>query len=124
MILKNKIEDILQGIKRILNAFKYSYDGFKAVFKSEPAFRQDLAVFIVLTPVALWLNIAPEKKALLVFSLFFILFAECVNTAIEVTIDRISTDIHPLSKKAKDIGSLMVLLSFINAGITWFLVLF
>jgi diacylglycerol kinase (ATP) len=36
-----------------------------------------------------------------------------VNTAIEVIIDRIGEEYHPLSKKAKDIGSLLVLLSFV-----------
>jgi len=111
------------GAKRILKAFTYSYDGFKATFKSEAAFRQDLAVFIIGTIVALFLPVGVLEKGLLVSSLVLILLMELANTAIEMVIDRISGDYHELSKRAKDIGSLLVLLSFINAGIIWLAVL-
>ncbi len=121
--MKRKFENMIKGLKRILYAFGYSYDGFKAIFKSEPAFRQDLVIFIVFSPIALMLDLTALEKALMVFSLFFILFAECVNTAFEVTINRISTDIHPLSKEVKDIGSLIVLLSFVNAIVVWAVIL-
>ena len=121
--MKNLINNIKQGLRRILKAFVYSYDGFKAIFKSEPAFRQDLCVFAVLTPISLQFDVSTASHAIMIFSLFFILFAEMVNTAIEVVIDRISPKIHPLSKKAKDIGSLMVLLSFINAFVVWAIIL-
>jgi len=111
------------GIKRILKAFIYSFDGFKSTFKSEAAFRQDLAVFVVGTVVAMLLPVGALEKGLLISSLVLILLMELVNTAIEVTIDRISPDYHELSKKAKDTGSLLVLLSFVNAGIIWAAVL-
>jgi diacylglycerol kinase (ATP) len=62
-------------------------------------------------------------KGLLVSSLILILLMELANTAVEVVVDRISSDCHELSKKAKDIGSLLVLLSFVNAGIIWIAVL-
>ena len=111
------------GIKRILKAFKYSYDGFTATFKSEAAFRQDLAVCLLFGGVALWLDVAWAQKCILLSALIFILLAELVNTAIETVIDRISADYHELSKKAKDIGSLVVLLAFINAIVVWSAVL-
>ncbi len=107
------------GIKRILKAFTYSRDGFTSAFKSEAALRQDLAVFIVFSIIALCLNLLVWQKALLICSLLFIVIMELVNTAVEVIIDRISQDYHELSKKAKDIGSLLVLLSFLNALILW-----
>lgn len=115
--------DFVQGIKHILYAFKHSYDGFVSVLKSEQAFRQDLCVFVLFTVVALLLNVPVFEKVVLVSSLFLILFAECVNTAIEVIVDRISKEIHPLSKKAKDIGSLIVLMAFVNAIVVWCAVL-
>ncbi len=107
------------GIKRILKAFIYSRDGFTAAFKSEAALRQDLAVFTVFSIIAVCLSMPVWQKALLISSLLFIVIMELVNTAVEVVIDRISPDYHELSKKAKDIGSLLVLLSFINALILW-----
>lgn len=107
------------GIKRICKAFTYSYDGFVATFKSEAAFRQDLAVFVVFMPVALYLDLELWEKAVLISSLLLILIAELVNTAVETVVDRISPEYHKLSKKAKDIGSSVVLLAFLNAVIVW-----
>ncbi len=107
------------GIKRILKAFVYSRDGFISAFKSEAALRQDLAVFVIFSIVAMCLNLVLWQKAVLISSLLFIVIMEFVNTAVEVVIDRISPEYHELSKKAKDIGSLLVLLAFVNAVILW-----
>lgn len=112
------------GIKRILNAFIHSKDGFMSAFKSEIAFRQDLLIFVVFSLIAVFLNIALWHKFILISVLLFILFAELTNTAIETLVDRISLDYHELSKKAKDIGSMLVLLSFINAIMWWCVILF
>ena len=111
-------ENIKQGLVRILKAFVYSYNGFK-VLLNEQAFKQELLLFMVLMPLSFMFDVSTASHALMIFSLFLILLAESVNTAIEVCIDRISTDIHPLSKAAKDIGSFMVLLAFINAVVIW-----
>lgn len=108
-----------KGLKRILKAFVYSGAGFAAAFKSEAAFRQDLAVFAAGTAAACCLDLTAVERVMLISSLFLILPAELVNTAIETLVDRISDDFHPLSKKAKDIGSLIVLLSFVNALLWW-----
>lgn len=113
-----------KGIKRILKAFTYSYEGFIAVFKSEAAFRQDMAVFILGIGMCLFLPVSLPSKLLMIFSLFLIILMELVNTGLEVVIDRISKEFHPLSKTAKDIGSLLVLISFINAAVIWSAILF
>ena len=107
------------GIKRILKAFTYSYQGFIATFKSEAAFRQDIAVFIIFSIIALCLPLQLTEQLKLISALLLILLAELINTAIETIIDRISPDYHELSKKAKDIGSLIVLLAFIYAVLQW-----
>lgn len=112
------------GIKRIIKAFSYSLDGLKAAFKSEAALRQDILFCLIMLPVCMYLADFGLEKALLTFSLFFILIVELVNTAIETIVDRISEKYHPLSKKAKDIGSLIVLISFLNFFCVLFLVLF
>ncbi len=113
-----------KGIARILNAFKYSYDGFISAFKSEEAFRQDILVCIILAPTAIFLPITIVEKLFLFSSLFLIVLAELTNTAIEMTIDRISDEIHPLSKIAKDIGSCLVLISFLYLITVWGTILY
>lgn len=112
------------NIGRIIRATRYSMDGLKAAFQSEAAFRQELALCIVLIPLALWL--APDHigRALMIGSLFLVLITELLNSAVEAVVDKTGTDIHPLSKKAKDIGSAAVFIALLNVGITWFFVLF
>lgn len=83
----------------------------------------EIIIFIVGFVAAILLPGGMLARAALISSLVLILLAELANTAIETIINRISDEIHPLSKKAKDIGSLMVLTSFIGAGIVWGLVL-
>lgn len=112
-----------KGIKRILKAFTYSIDGLKSAFKSEEALRQDIYLCSVLLIIAILLNVTYVEKLLLITPLFIIIFAELVNTSIEVVIDRISEDYHILSKKAKDIGSLLVLISFIYTIAVWLTIL-
>ena len=113
-----------KGIKRILKAFTYSYDGFRSTFKSEAAFRQELLFCLCFGTTLFFLPLPLTHLILLLFSLFFILFAELLNTAIETLVDRIGEEYNELSKKAKDIGSLLVMLSFINffvlAGIIFY----
>lgn len=112
------------GFKRILKAFTYSGKGFVSTFQSEAAFRQDLIIFVLGAIAVFIFDLTGLQRALILSSLFLILLMELVNTAIEVVVDRISEDYHPLSGKAKDIGSLLVLISFINAICVCFFVFF
>jgi len=111
------------GLKRILNAARNSLDGLAAAVRHEDAFRQELLVAAVLLPVAFFIDASPVEKALLIGSLLLVLVVELLNTAIEVVVDRISSEEHPLSKRAKDIGSAAVMLSLIAAAGVWLLVL-
>ena len=112
------------GIKRILKAFTYSFDGFIATFKSEAAFRQELFLCAISAIIALILPFSAMQTYSLLFSLLLILMMELINSAIEAVVDRISDEYHELSKKAKDIGSLIVLLAFVNAFAIWGLCLY
>lgn len=114
---------IFPELKRILKAFTYSWDGLTAAFGSEPAFRQEVFLAIIAIPLALFFDVSSGNKALMICSIFLILIAELANSAIEAVIDRISLDKHDLSKRAKDIGSSMVLIAFVNAACVWGIIL-
>jgi len=111
-----------KGGMRIVKAFGYSWNGFVSAWKSEVAFRQDMFVFVLGTILLFFLPVSLIEILFLWGSLAFILFAELVNTAIETVVDRISDDYHSLSKKAKDIGSLLVCLSCMYAFVVWALI--
>ena len=111
------------GLRRLMNAFGYSIAGTLAAFKHEDAFRQEVVMAVVLTPVALYFGETAIDQALMISSLLFIIVVELLNSSIEATVDRISVKHHKLAKRAKDIGSAAVFFSLINASVIWFLVL-
>jgi diacylglycerol kinase (ATP) len=112
------------GLKRIFSAFFYSIDGFKAAWRYEHAFRQELIVLVIGTAVALALPISAFQRLVLIGVLVLVLIVELLNSAIEAVVDRISLERDPLSKNAKDFGSAAVLLSFGLAVAAWGVVLF
>ena len=111
------------GLRRLLNAFGYSLDGFRAAYRHEDAFRQETLLAALLIPLALWLPVAALGKALMIASVLLVLVVELLNSAIEATVDRISLENHDLAKRAKDIGSSAVLVSLVNVLVVWGLLL-
>lgn len=113
-----------RGLMRIIKATGYSYAGFKATFRYEEAFRQEVLAFVVLAPLGAWLGETGIERALLVGSLFLILVVELLNSGIEAAIDRIGAERHELSGRAKDMGSAAVFLAIAQAAAVWLFVLF
>jgi len=111
------------GITRLVNAFKYSCAGLKEAYRNEDAFRTEVALAIVLIPLAFFINHEMQGRALMIASVMLVIIVELLNSAIEATVDRISLDDHNLAKRAKDIGSAAVLISLINLIVVWVLVL-
>ena len=111
-------------LQSIFNAARNSLAGVAAAARNEGSFQVELAVCVVLLPLGLWLGGTGVERALLVSSVLIVLCAELVNTALEAAVDRISLEIHPLARRAKDIGSAAVMLALVNAGVVWLLVLF
>jgi diacylglycerol kinase (ATP) len=112
------------GLRRIWNALFYSFDGLKAGYRHEDAFRQEVWLALVLIPLGLFLPAPGTGKALMIASVLVVLIVEPLNSAVEATVDRVSLEHHQLAKRAKDIGSAAVLFSLINVVVVWLLVLF
>ena len=111
------------GVQRLINAAGYSWAGLKAAWRNEEAFRLDVVLCIILTPLALWLGETGVERALLIGSLVLTIIAELVNTAVEAIVDRIGSDRHSLSARAKDVGSALVLIALLNVAAIWLLIL-
>ncbi|MDA0677087.1 MAG: diacylglycerol kinase [Chloroflexi bacterium] len=111
------------GVLHFFDGLRYGSRGLRAAFSHAEAFRQELVVFVVAVVVAVLLGDTAVERAILIGVLFPVLIAELVNTAIETVVDRIGTEHHELSGRAKDIGAAAVLLSIIGAAVTWLLVL-
>lgn len=110
------------GLKRIIAAAGYSMQGLAAAFRNEAAFRQELALVIVLMPIAIWLGESNLERAVMVAVLLLVLIVELLNSAIEAVVDRIGAEQHELSARAKDIGSAAVFVSLVNVVVVWGLI--
>jgi len=112
-----------RGLRRVLNATRYSRDGLRAAWQHEDAFRQELLLAAIMIPTALLLPVTLLDKLLLVGVVVLVLIVELLNTAIEAAIDRDSLEINPLGKRAKDYGSAAVMIALLLAATTWLTVL-
>lgn len=107
------------GLDRIRHALGYSVQGLMLALRSESAFRQEAALAVVLVPAAWFVGRDWVEVALLVAVVLLVLIVELLNSAVEAAIDRVSFELHDLSKRAKDFGSAAVLLSLLLCGGTW-----
>jgi diacylglycerol kinase (ATP) len=111
------------GLTRLFRAFGNSLKGFVGAVREEAAFRQELALAVVVIPGGLWLGRNGVERVLLIAPMFLVLIVELLNSAIETTVDRIGLERHKLSGLAKDIGSAAVFTSLLLLGLVWILVL-
>jgi diacylglycerol kinase (ATP) len=113
----------LKGVARMTAAYRNSMVGLRDMWRSEEAFRIEVMLFAVSVPVALWIGEDFFQAALLIAAGLLLLIVEVINSAIEATIDRIGPERHELSRMAKDLGSLAVLMTTVLLGVLWLAVL-
>ena len=109
----------LFDIRTLFRALNNSFDGIKEAFSNHRAFRQELVITVIMCPIALWVGSNALEIVILIGVLIFLLIVEIINSAIEIVIDRIGIEKHPLSKKAKDLASAAVFLALLNVGFVW-----
>jgi diacylglycerol kinase (EC 2.7.1.107) len=107
------------GFTRIIKAAGYSWKGFCAAWKNEAAFRQEGVAVVLAIIIACWLDVDAITRVLLIGSVLLVMIVEILNSAIEAVVDRIGSDYHELSGRAKDMGSAAVTLAILVALITW-----
>jgi diacylglycerol kinase (ATP) len=109
------------GFARIANATRYSWLGLQAAVRHEAAFRQELIIILPALVICWFLPIPVAEKLLLFAVSTAVLIVELLNSAIEAIVDRVSTELHPLAGRAKDLGSAAVMLSLAVAATAWLL---
>ena len=107
------------GLDRVIRATGYSINGMQLAYHGESAFRHEVWLATVLLPAAFWLGRGWTEVALLGGSVLLVLIVELLNSGIEAAIDRVSYELHDLSKRAKDLASAAVFLSLVLCGGIW-----
>jgi len=111
------------GLKHLFNATRNTSQGLRAAFRNESAFRQIVAMNVIMIPLGLWLGTTGVERAILVGSLLLMMMVELLNSGIEAVVDRVGLERHPLSGLSKDIASAAVGISILNVIVMWILIL-
>ncbi|MEA5667056.1 diacylglycerol kinase [Stenotrophomonas sp. ATCM1_4] len=112
-----------RGPGRIFKAAQWSWQGLRAAWLHESSFRLEVYLFVVLTPLALWLGQTPVEQVLMIGSMLLVLAMELANSAIEAVIERYGPEYHVLAGRAKDMGSAAVFVLMMNVLVCWGLLL-
>jgi diacylglycerol kinase (ATP) len=112
-----------RGIKRLIYAAGYSWDGFMAALHQEVAVRQILLMNAILIPVSFFCPVSRGERAIMIAVCLLSLIVELFNSAIEAVVDRISLERHPLSKNAKDMGSAAQCVALLIIALVWGVIL-
>ena len=107
------------GVRHLLNATRFSLKGLHSALLRESAFRQELALFLILLPTGAWCADSAGEFVALVCACLLVLSAELMNSAVEAIIDRVGTEYHELSGRAKDYGSAAVMMTLILVAVIW-----
>lgn len=111
------------NFQRVIRATGYSMKGLKSAYIHEAAFRQEGWLALIMIPLGFYLGNGSIEKVLLVGSVLLVLVAELLNSAVESVVDRIGSEFHELSGRAKDIGSAAVFVAMVICGLTWLMLL-
>ena len=107
---------------RIVNRAVLTWEGLRITWVEEASFSQWVVANIVSAAMTFAFEMTSAERALIIGFGMLVLVVELVNSAIEAAIDRISEDIHPLSKKAKDVACAAVAMTAIATGVIWLIV--
>lgn len=107
------------GLTRIINATGYSMKGLKSAWINEAAFRQELVLVLLLMPLACWLGDSLNQVLLLIVISWLVVIVEVLNSAIEAVVDRVGSEHHELSGRAKDLGSAAVFIALALNALVW-----
>ena len=110
------------GFRRLINALRYSYSGFRHAIRHEVAIREELIALAILVPVSVVLPVSNLEHLILVLTMMLVVLVEFINSAIEATVDRISQEFHPLAAQAKDLGSAAVGIAVLMWGLSWLVI--
>jgi len=108
---------------RFTESVNCAIQGILYAVKSQKHMRNHFLSALGILGAVLFLRVSSLEFTLLAISVSFVLFAELINTAIELCVDLVSPDYHPIAKAAKDVAAGAVLVAAIGAAVMGCLIL-
>ncbi|MCL1856199.1 MAG: diacylglycerol kinase family protein, partial [Kiritimatiellaeota bacterium] len=97
-----------------LNSFRFAFAGIWTLLKTQHNMRIHLAAAVVAVGCGAYVGLSAVEWCVLVLTVTAVWVTEAFNTAVEFLADRVSTDYHPLIKRAKDVAAGAVLITAIG----------
>lgn len=104
-------------IRTRVRSFKYAWQGIIVSFRSEANLKIHLIIALLVIVCGFLFKISVQEWLICIICFGLVISMELMNTVVETLVDYISTDLHPLAGKAKDIAAGAVLVSAILAAI-------
>ena len=108
---------------RFIDSVNCAIEGILYTARTQKHMRHHFAAAILILTAALLLRVSTVEFLLIALAVSFVLFAELLNTAIEVVVDMISPQFHPMAKIAKDVAAGAVLIAAFGTAVLGYLVL-
>ncbi|MBP1762158.1 MAG: Diacylglycerol kinase [Firmicutes bacterium] len=110
------------GKGTLRESFAYAIRGILVAIASGRNMKIHVIAALMAVLTGWWLGINRWEWAIITISIFMVLAAETINTAIEKTVDLVTREYHPLAKQAKNMAAGAVLLAAVNAIIIGLLI--
>lgn len=103
--------------KRLINSFKYAFEGIMTALKSEQNLKIHILMMILVIIFGIILKISKIEWIICIILFGFVISLELVNTAIENTVDLVTMEKNPKAKIAKDVSAAAVLIAAVTSAI-------
>lgn len=120
----NKRKDERLYNRDFIEACSNAMNGIVYCATTQTNIRKQLILGTLVMILSLFFNFTTAEFLCLTFAVFFVIFAEMCNTAIETIVDLFTDVYHPKAKIAKDVGAGAVVLAAVNAIIVAYFLFF
>ncbi len=111
------------NIKKLIHSFRYAFEGLKLAVSVDQNVRFHIIVGLLVIPIAILLKVSSFEFIFIIFSIFFVLITEMMNTAVEEMTNLIIKEHREEARIAKDVAAAAVLLSAVFALIVGIIIL-
>ena len=105
----------LHEARPLVQSFNFAFDGVIHTLATQRNMRIHFVAAAAAMVACLAFGVTRVEFALVIFAAAFVIAAEMLNTAVEATIDVVTTSFNPLAKVAKDVAAGAVLVATFNA---------
>lgn len=110
--------------RSVIDSFNYAVTGIITALKTEKHMKVHYGIALAVIIASLFFDFSKLEFLILLFAISLVIVSEMLNTAIEKSIDMITTDYHPLAKIVKDVAAGAVLIASLNALVVGYLLFF